>query len=41
MEVLNDFSKRSNFFRQAVIELIENIYKHPNIKVVKQTSSQF
>lgn len=28
-EVLNDFSKRGNFFRQAVIELIENIYKHP------------
>ncbi|NEO57085.1 MAG: type II toxin-antitoxin system VapC family toxin [Okeania sp. SIO3B5] len=40
-EVLNDFSKRGNFFRQAVIELIENIYKHPNVTVVKQTSSQF
>ncbi len=40
-EVLNDFSKRGNFFRQAAIELIENIYKHPNVTVVKQTSSQF
>ena len=40
-EVLNDFSKRGNFFRQAAIELIENIYKHPNVTVVKQTSSKF
>ncbi len=40
-ELLNDFSKRGNFFRQAAIELIENIYTHPNITVVKQTSSQF
>ncbi|NES71072.1 MAG: type II toxin-antitoxin system VapC family toxin, partial [Okeania sp. SIO2D1] len=40
-EVLNDFSKRGDFFRQAAIELIENIYKHPNLTVVKQTSSQF
>lgn len=40
-EVLNDFSKRGEFFRQAVIELIENLYENPNVTVVRQTSSQF
>lgn len=40
-EVLNDFSKRGDFFRQAAIELIESLYNHPNVTVVKQSSSQF
>ncbi len=40
-EVLNDFSKRGDFFRQAAIELIESLYSHPNVTVVKQSSSQF
>ncbi len=40
-EVLNDFSKRGQFFRQAAIELIENLYNHPNVTVIQQSSSQF
>jgi predicted nucleic acid-binding protein len=40
-EVLNDFSKRGEFFRGAAIELIESLYSHPNVTVVKQSSSQF
>ncbi len=40
-EVLNDFSKRGEFFRQAAIELIESLYEHPNVTVVRQSSSQF
>lgn len=40
-EVLNDFSKRNSFFRQAAIDLIENLYQHPNVTVIKQTSKQF
>lgn len=40
-EVLNDFSKRGAFFRQAAIELIESLYKHPNVTVIQQSSSQF
>lgn len=40
-EVLNDFSKRGEFFRRAAIELIESLHSHPNVTVVKQSSSQF
>ncbi len=40
-EVLNDFSKRGELFRQAAIDLIETLYSHPNVTVVKQSSSQF
>ncbi len=40
-EVLNDFSKRGAFFRQAAIELIESLYNHPNVTVIQQSSSQF
>lgn len=40
-EVLNDFSKRGELFRQTAIDLIETLYSHPNVTVVKQSSSQF
>lgn len=40
-EVLNDFSKRGEFFRGVAIELIESLYNHPNVTVVQQSSSQF
>lgn len=40
-EVLNDFSKRGEFFRRVAIELIESLYSHPNVTVVEQSSSQF
>ena len=40
-EVLNDFSKRGEFFRQTAIELIESLYSHPNVTVVRQSSNQF
>ncbi len=40
-ELLNDFSKRGQFFRQAAIELIESLYNHPNVTIIQQTSSQF
>jgi predicted nucleic acid-binding protein len=40
-EVLNDFSKRGAFFRQAAIELIESLYNHTNVTVIQQSSSQF
>ena len=40
-EVLNDFSKRGAFLRQAAIELIESLYNHPNVTVIQQSSSQF
>ena len=40
-EVLNDFSIRGAFFRQAAIELIESLYNHTNVTVIQQSSSQF
>jgi uncharacterized protein len=40
-EILNDFSKRGEFLRRGAIELIENLYTHPNVTIVKQSSSQF
>ena len=40
-EVLNDFSKRSDYLRKVATELIDNINKNPNITVISQTSQQF
>lgn len=40
-EVLNDFSKRGDFFRQAAIDLIENLIQNHNVSVVPQTSVHF
>lgn len=40
-EVLNDFSKRGNFFREVAIALIESLYNHPNVTVIQQSSQQF
>lgn len=40
-EVLNDFSKRGNFFREVAIQLIESLYNHPNVTVIQQSSQQF
>ena len=40
-EVLNDFSKRGDYLRQAATELIDRIQENSNITVVSQTSQQF
>jgi predicted nucleic acid-binding protein len=40
-EVLNDFSKRGQFFRQAAIQLLDALYTHPDVTVIQQSSSQF
>ena len=40
-EVLNDFSDRGNYFRQAAINLMKSLYQSPNITVIAQTSQQF
>ena len=40
-EVLNDFSKRGDYLRQAATELIDSINKNPNITVIPQTRKQF
>ena len=40
-EVLNDFSNRGNYFRQAAINLMKSLYQSPNITVIAQTSQQF
>ncbi|MFP4009888.1 MAG: type II toxin-antitoxin system VapC family toxin [Spirulinaceae cyanobacterium] len=40
-EVLNDFSKRGDFFREVAIQLIESLYNHPNVTVIQQSSQQF
>ena len=41
IEVLNDFSKRGDYLRQAATELIDRIQENPNITLVSQTSEQF
>jgi len=41
VEVLNDFSDRGEFFRQAAVKLIEKLYQHPNTTIIPQTSVQF
>ena len=40
-EVLNDFSKRGDYLRQAATKLIDRIQENSNITVVSQTSQQF
>jgi predicted nucleic acid-binding protein len=40
-EVLNDFSSRGEYFRQAAANLIRNLYRHPNTTIIPQTSIQF
>ncbi|GAX36475.1 type II toxin-antitoxin system VapC family toxin [Nodularia sp. NIES-3585] len=40
-EVLNDFSDRGDYFRQAAVKLIEQLYEHPNTTIIPQTSNQF
>ncbi|NEQ97240.1 MAG: type II toxin-antitoxin system VapC family toxin [Cyanothece sp. SIO2G6] len=40
-EVLNDFSIRGEFFRNAAIRLIADLRCHPNTTIVPQTSQQF
>ena len=40
-EVLNDFSKRGEYLRDAASELIRNLRFHPNTTIVPQTSQQF
>lgn len=41
VEVLNDFSDRGDYFRQAAVTLIRRLYQHPNTTVIPQTSIQF
>ncbi|MGD1906337.1 MAG: type II toxin-antitoxin system VapC family toxin [Leptolyngbyaceae cyanobacterium] len=40
-EVLNDFSKRGEFFRNLAIRLIESLRSHANTTIVPQSSQQF
>ncbi|MEH2144767.1 type II toxin-antitoxin system VapC family toxin [Nostoc sp.] len=40
-EVLNDFSDRGEYFRQAAVNLIKTLYQHPNTTIIPQTSLQF
>ena len=40
-EVLNDFSKRGEFFRNLATGLIQNLRSHPNTTIIPQTSQQF
>jgi predicted nucleic acid-binding protein len=40
-EVLNDFSKRGEYFRDLAIELIRDLRSNPNIRIVAQSSEQF
>jgi len=41
IEVLNDFSKRGEYFRDLAIELTKNLRSNPNVRIVPQTSEQF
>jgi uncharacterized protein len=40
-EVLNDFSKRGEYLRDVVSDLIRALRSHPNITIIPQTSQQF
>jgi uncharacterized protein len=40
-EVLNDFSKRGEYLRDVVTELIRELRSHPNTTIIPQTSQQF
>lgn len=40
-EVLNDFSKRGEFFRNLAIRLIESLRIHANTTIIPQSSQQF
>jgi uncharacterized protein len=40
-EVLNDFSKRGEYLRDAASELIRDLRSHPNTTIIPQTSHQF
>jgi predicted nucleic acid-binding protein len=40
-EVLNDFSKRGEYFRNLAINLTQNLRTNPNITIIAQTSKQF
>lgn len=40
-EVLNDFSKRGQYLRDAAVEFIEALYQDPNTTIISQSSHQF
>jgi predicted nucleic acid-binding protein len=40
-EVLNDFSKRGEYFRNLAINLIQNLRTNPNVTIIAQTTEQF
>lgn len=40
-ELLNDFSKRGEYFRQLALQLIETLYADENTTVIAQTDAQF
>ncbi len=40
-EVLNDFSKRGEFFRNLAIRLIDSLRAHANTTIIPQSSQQF
>ena len=41
VEVLNDFSKRGDYLRDAAARFIQNLYQHTNTTIIEQTSIQF
>jgi len=41
IEVLNDFSKRGEYFRDLVVEFIQDLRSNRNMRVIAQTSEQF
>ncbi len=40
VEVLNDFSSRGPYLRQAAVTLIRSLYQNPNTTIIPQTSQQ-
>jgi predicted nucleic acid-binding protein len=40
-EVLDDFSRRGRFFREAAVSLVERLRQNSNVSIIKQTSKQF
>lgn len=40
-EVLNDFSKRGEYFRSLALTLIKELRKNPHVEIVPQSQEQF
>lgn len=40
-EVLDGFSRRGRFFREAAVSLVERLRQNANVLIIKQTNNQF